>query len=213
MSWIFRRKDVQVSVIVITFAVVFIPYMFEIPQLQYLSGKFVIIAAITNAFALVLGLYGAIRRASTYIRQRTHGWIIHVYMLLLLGIMTVSGFIGTDNTVWMFLMESVIKPLGSVNYSLLAFYMASAGARAMRARSLKATVLLIAGFIVLLGQAPFTAAVFPIIDPAYLFLNDTMSLAVGRMFTVATSIGGIVMGIRVLTGREVTFLGLSTEEG
>jgi hypothetical protein len=124
--------------------------------------------------------------------------------------MIIFGFIGTNSVPWNWMQESVIKPLGSVNYSLLAFYLASSGARAMRARSAKASILLIAGGIVFLQQAPFTASIIPAIDPIGLFLSNTMATSVGRMFLMATTIGGIVMGVRILTGKETTFLGSDT---
>jgi hypothetical protein len=207
VSWIFRRKDDQIVIIVVCFAIVFIPYMIQIPLLEATANKLILIGSIINASALVLGLYGATRRASTFIQNRTRGWFIHVYMLFMLALMIIFGLYGTNSVPYNWMQEAVIKPLGSVNYSLLAFYLASSGARAMRARSAKASVLLIAGGIVFLQQAPFTAALFPAIDPMGIFLSDSMATSVGRMFLMATTIGGIVMGVRILTGKETTFLG------
>jgi hypothetical protein len=114
--------------------------------------------------------------------------------------------------VYEFLLVSVVTPLSSVIYGILAFYMSSAGARAFRARSPHAALLLLAGFVVLLYQAPLTGAFFPGIEGAATYLTDTFGMSVSRMFSISVSIGAIVLGVRMLTGREIAFLGFGEGE-
>ena len=213
MSWIFKRRDVQVAIVVITFLCQFLPYIFDIPPLLWFSTKLVTIVSLIASFTIILGLNSAIRRSYNIIRERKRIWILQVYMLILLGLMVVFGLgLGMDSSAFKWLMLAIVDPLSSVNYSILTFYMASAAARAFRARSPQASILLVTGVIVLLQQAPLTATVFPQIDIVSRFFNDAFNLAIARMFLMAVSVGAIVLGVRVLTGKEIGFLGLGEGE-
>jgi hypothetical protein len=201
------------TVLVVSFLLVFVPYFIPWGPLDWLSGKLMTIAAVTNAFTIVIAVYSQFRRSGRFINQRRKGWVYHIYLLALLAIMTLSGFIfGQHVGAYEWLLLAVVTPLSSVIYGILAFYMSSAGARAFRARSPQAALLLLAGFVVLLYQAPLTGAYFPGIEGAAVYLTDTFGMAVSRMFSISVSIGAIVLGVRMLTGKEVAFLGFGEGE-
>jgi len=213
MSSFFKSRGAQMSVLVISFLLVFIPYFIPFGPLDWLSGKMMTIAAVTNNFTIAIAVYSQFRRSGRFINERRKGWVYHIYLLVLMSIMTITGIVwGQYVGVYQWLLTSVVTPLSSVIYGILAFYMASAGARAFRARSPSAALLLIAGLIVLLYQAPLTGAVFPGIEGAATYLTDTFGMAVSRMFSISVSIGAIVLGVRMLTGKEVAFLGFGEAE-
>jgi hypothetical protein len=213
MSSFFKSRGAQIAVLVVSFLLVFVPYFVEFQPLEWFSGKLMTIAAVTNAFTIAIAVYSQFRRSGRFIQERRKGWLYHIYLLALLVIMTLSGLLfGQHEGVYEFLLVSVVTPLSSVIYGILAFYMSSAGARAFRARSPHAALLLLAGFIVLLYQAPLTGAFFPGIEGAATYLTDTFGMSVSRMFSISVSIGAIVLGVRMLTGREVAFLGFGEGE-
>ncbi len=213
MSSFFKSRSAQMAVLVVSFLLVFIPYFIPWGPLDWFSGKLMTIAAVTNAFTVVIAVYSQFRRSGRFIREKRRGWVFHIYLLALLAIMTLSGILlGQHVGAYEWLLLAVVTPLSSVIYGILAFYMASAGARAFRARSPQAALLLIAGFIVLLYQAPLTGAIFPGIEGAATYLTDTFGMSVSRMFSISVSIGAIVLGVRMLTGKEVAFLGFSEGE-
>jgi hypothetical protein len=204
---------VQMTVLVVSFLLVFIPYFIPWGPLDWFSGKLMTIAAVTNAFTIVIAVYSQFRRSGRFIREKRKGWAYHIYLLALLALMTLSGIIfGQHVGAYEWLLLAVVTPLSSVIYGILAFYMASAGARAFRARSPQAALLLLAGFVVLLYQAPLTGAYFPGIEGAAVYLTDTFGMSVSRMFSISVSIGAIVLGVRMLTGKEVAFLGFGEGE-
>jgi hypothetical protein len=118
------------------------------------------------------------------------------------------GFVfGQQSDSFMWFQLAILNPTGSVIYSSLAFYMASAGARAFRARSPQAALLLIAGVFVLLGQAPLTGVYFPILGAFREYLTGTFSLAASRIFAISVTVGATVLGVRILTGNESEAIG------
>jgi hypothetical protein len=215
MSAFFRSREIQLAIMVLSFIVVFVPYFLNIPSnhpLNVFSTKLILIAGITNAFTLVLAVYSQFRRGMNFVGRRARGYGFKVYMMVAIILMLVFRVFGEETGPYHWAMYSIITPLSSVNYSILVFYMASTGARAFRARNLRALLLLATGFIVLFYQAPLTGAFFPGINPVGLYFGNTFAMAAGKMFLISATVGAIVFGIRVLLGREVQVLGFGKEK-
>ena len=196
----------------LAFLLVFIPYFVESPALDAASTKLITITAIVNAVTLILALNSQIRRGLNIIRMRRRGWYFKAYMIATMILMVVFAFFGRETGPYHWVMYAVINPLSSVNYGILAFYMASTAARAFRARNTQAMLLLATGFIVLLYQAPLTGAYAPWLEPIALYFGDTFGMAAGRMFLISVTVGAIVFGVRVLLGKEPTVLGIGREK-
>jgi hypothetical protein len=196
----------------LSFLLVFIPYFIDIPGLEAASTKLITIAAIVNAITLVLAVQSQIQRGLNIMNLRRTGWYFKAYMLITMVLMIVFAFFGRETGPYHWVMFAVVNPLSSVNYGILAFYMASTGARAFRARNTQAVLLLATGFIVLLYQAPLTGAYAPWLEPIALYFGNTFGMAAGRMFLISVTVGAIVFGVRVLLGKEQTVLGAAGEE-
>lgn len=212
MAEIIKNREFQLSIMLISFLLVFVPYFINIPALDVASTKLIIIAALVNVFTLVLAVYSQVRRGMDFIQRKPRGWYFKVYMLITLGLMMVFSLFGLESGPYNWVMFAVINPLSSVNYGILAFYMASTAARAFKARNTKAALLLITGFIVLMYQAPLTGAMFPGIEPVALYLTDSLGKAAGKMFMISVTVGALVFGVRVLLGNEPTVLGIGGDE-
>ncbi len=212
MSEILKNRELQLIVMALSFLLVFIPYFVEIPALEAASTKLITITAIVNAVTLILALNSQIRRGINIVQRRQTGWYFKAYMIITMILMVVFAFFGRETGPYHWVMYAVINPLSSVNYGILAFYLASTAARAFRARNTQATLLLATGFIVLLYQAPLTGAYAPWLEPIALFFGDTFGMAAGRMFLISVTVGAIVFGVRVLIGEETSVLGIRQEE-
>ncbi len=212
MAEIIKTKEFQLGIMLISFLIVFVPYFINIPALDAVSTKLITIAALVNVFTIALAVFSLVKRNVNFIQRKTRGWYFKAYMLTTLALMLVFSTFGLEHGPYHWVMFAVINPLSSVNYGILAFYMASTCARAFRARNTKAALLLITGVIVLLYQAQLTGTVFPGIEPVALYLTNTFGKAAGKMFLISVTVGALVFGVRVLLGNEPSVLGIGGED-
>jgi len=208
MSSFFRSKEFIVIVAGLSFLATFVPYFIYFPALDTFSTKLITITALVNCFALALAIYSQLMRGMHYVRRRSRGWILKAYMMIAIVLMIIFATMGQDTGPYSWVMLAIVNPLSSVNYGILAFYMASTCARAFRARNLRALLFLAVGFVVLLYQAPATGIILPGIEPPALYFTGTFAMAVSRTFTISVTLGAIVFGVRVLMGKQPQVLGL-----
>jgi hypothetical protein len=212
MAEILKNRQLQLAVMVLSFLLVFVPYFFNIPQLNQASNELVTITSIVTAFTVALAVVSQYQRGMSFVTRRVKGWPFKAYMLISIALMLIFALFGRDSGPYQWVMLSIVNPLSSVNYCILAFYMSSTAARAFRARNTKAILLLLTGFIVLLYQAPLTGVLFPAINPLGIYLGATFVTGLGAMFLISVTVGAIVFGVRVLLGKEPSVLGLGGEE-
>ncbi len=193
---------------------------------------------IVAGFALLLGLTNVISNSYRKISRRDKGWPYAIVLLAGLFIMGGFGIYGAISrqgtgflpngspTPFRWVETTVFQPLQSTIFALLAFFMASAAFRAFRARNTEATILLVAGAIVMTGRVPlleFLAAPFPALHPAAAaasqfmgkateWIMDTPNGAAQSGIIIGAALGAASMGIRVILGIERGYLGLGKGE-
>lgn len=188
---------------------------------------------IVAAFALLLGITNVLSVNSRKIARREAGWpfaALLLFGLFITGGLGIYGAFGDgigiradgSSTPFNWVTVYVFQSLQSTIFALLAFFMASAAVRAFRARNTEATILLVAGGIVMAGRVPlleFLAAPFPPLHAT----AASMSQALGKttewiMITpngaaqsgiiIGAALGAASMAIRVILGIERGYLGL-----
>lgn len=211
MSEILKSRELSLIAMFLSFLIVFVPYFIDVPVLDTFSTKLITITAITVAFTLLLAIHSQFKRGFDFVRRKPRGWIFKVYMMIAIVLMVVFAIGGLESGPYRWVMYAIITPLSSVNYGILAFYLASTCARAFKARNTKSILLILTGFVMLLYQAPFTGA-YVDLGPIGIYLAETFGLAAGRMFLISITVGAIVFGVRVLLGQEPGVLGIRSEE-
>ncbi len=124
---------------------------------------------ILASFAIILGGLNLMKLQMQKVAKQRIGW---QYSLVAIGgfiFAITAGFIikGVDDSValwgahvttegsmfkWMF--DYMFAPMSATMFSLLAFFVASASFRAFRIRNFEATLLLVAGIIIMIGRVP-----------------------------------------------------------
>jgi len=107
--------------------------------------------------------------------------------------------------------EYVYVPLQATMFALLAFFVASASYRAFRARNKEATLLLIAGFIVMLGRVPvgeyFSIDGYLSFSQMSQFIMSVPAMSVQSGIMIGVALGVISTSLRLILGIERSHLG------
>ncbi|MEA1972923.1 MAG: hypothetical protein U9N34_06485 [Candidatus Cloacimonadota bacterium] len=203
-----KRQLPLAMVIILGFSFVaysFIPH--KISQ-DYYDFYLTIIKAV-SPFGVVLGVMSLFLMHGTKIQRKAPNWQYSLVTLLGLVITALIGFKwGTQKgspLLWIF--ENVQMPMSSTMFALLAFYIASAAYKAFRARSVEATVLLVAAIVVMLGQVPFGSIISDKMPDIAAWILNVPNLAAKRGIALGVGLGMVATSMKILLGIERTYLG------
>lgn len=193
---------------------------------------------IVAGFALPLGIVNVIQNNSRRAMRRDKGWPYAVVLLIGLFVTGALGVYGTvsgegigfrpdgTSTPFKWVEDNAFRPLQATIFSLLAFFMASAAFRAFRARNTEATILLVAGVLVMTGRVPlleFLTVPFPPLQPLAAegsqrlgalteWIMNVPNSAAQSGIIIGAALGAAAMAIRVILGIERSYLGLERGE-
>ena len=101
------------------------------------------------------------------------------------------------NKTYQFLFDGLFTPLGSAMFSLLGFYIISAGYRAFRVRSGESALMMLAAVLVVLGQVPFYIYISSELPGIRDWLLQVPSSAAFRGVKFGAAIAGLIMAFRM----------------
>ena len=186
------------------------------PFSEGLRAEIINWSLIIGPFALVIGVVTLVHNHLIRIKRRVEHW--KYSYLVFIGIIVMVAFglpKGPKNEVFEWLFDNVQVPMEATMFSLLAFFMASASYRAFRARTLEATLLLVAALIVMIGNAPIGDLLWNELSPvgenipstARQWILDNPNLSSRRGIILGVSLGVISQSIRIIFGIERSYLG------
>ncbi len=198
--------------IVILGGIIFVAYAFS-PH-RFLQddfyNKFYIPWAYASApFAALLGVISLSMMHNAKIRRRAPKWQYSYFFYAGFIVTSLAGFIGGTQKggLLMWIFENVQMPMSSTMFALLAFYMASAAYKAFRARSVEATVLLVAAIVVMLAQVPLGVKLYKNLPYISQWILDVPNLASKRGIGIGVGLGGVATSLKILLGIERSYLG------
>jgi hypothetical protein len=187
-----------------------------------LSDYFNIIAV----FAFILGGGNLMRVHLTKVSARHREAPYSIVTLAGFLIMLIAGLfrIGVpagqpyDDTGGLFaeIYRATFEPLSASMFALLAFFVASAAFRAFRARTLEATLLLLAAFVILIGRTPvgyYLTSWIPDqlallrIPELSAFIMSAFNTAGQRAIQMGIALGIISTSLKLILGIERSYLG------
>jgi len=159
------------------------------------------------SLSIIMGIASLVRR---HIRKvmRKEDIVYSSTTLIGLGVMLFLGlFLGIGaESYFQKLYINIQVPLDATMFSLLAFYMASAAYRAFRARTLEATLLLIAAFIIMFGMTPFSNYIKG--APEFTqWILEVPNLAQKRGILIGVGLGITATSLKIIFGIERNWLG------
>jgi hypothetical protein len=168
---------------------------------------------VISAFAIVLAIGSLINHHMLKIRRRKPHWWNSIVTLIALVVMALLGILGRAkgmeglNGLYRTLFLYVQAPMDSAMFAILAFYMASAAYRAFRARSQEAALLLISGFIVMLGVIPFGSMIWSKIPDIAEWIMMVPNMAAKRGILFGVGLGMTATSLKIILGIERSWLG------
>jgi len=193
-----------------------------------LNEKFSIFYDIIAVFAFILGAGNLLKVHLLKVQRKGGDWryslvtIIGFFLMLGAGLFKIgvtgglSGDYQATGSLFKYMYDSAFQPLQATMFSLLAFFVASASYRAFRAKTLEATILLVAAFIILLRPTPLGFYLTYWLPEPLQFLHipnlSTWILSVPNMAGQRAIMIGIALGIvstslRLILGIERSYLG------
>ncbi len=202
-----RKLPLAITFLVGSFMLIqfFIPH--RTPNAMYQTAN--TWASIIGGAALALGIGSLVAHHSARIRRRRPGWGYSAVTFAGLIGMTLIGLTGGIGAGSLFhrLYMSVFFPLNATMFALLSFYIASAAFRAFRARTLEATLLLVAAIIVMIGRVPIGNAIHPYLPAAADWIMDVPNTAAKRAIMIGVGLGICATALKIIVGIERSYLG------
>lgn len=172
------------------------------------------------SIAIGIGAINIFRIHYRNVSRRRPYWEFSVLVLILIPFMAIISTLGGRYAIdpkgevipkaiydalypiWSTLYWKVMAIINIMMFALLGFFIISAGYRAFRARNIDSIILLAAGILVVMGQAPVNAAVWPGFEAIKNWLMDVPNVAGRRGIILGAAIGGLAYGVRVIFAYE-----------
>lgn len=171
--------------------------------LDPIGGVLIQWAALIAGFALLLGLFNLLSFHSQRVVRRADNWqwsiLILISAVVVFLIVLPSG--GTSPaSEWV--LRYLYQPLEASFLALLVFFIAAAAYRALRVRSWESTLFVVAALVVLIGAAPLSNALSPMLTSAKDWVLNVPAVAGVRGILIGVALGIILTGLRLLTGLD-----------
>jgi len=214
------REELGLQVIIFSlgffYAIVYYIALPGIVDLQAASDQLLayLTAMLTAAFAI--GIINLTRVHVNNIKRKRATWRYSVILLVSLYAMATFSMIASpyaldpqsavipasviafSTPIWEFLYYKILVNINSSIFSLLAFFIASAAYRAFKARSLESTILLAAGLLVVLGQAPIADLAWPGFSVIRDWILAVPNTAGQRGILIGAALGILAFSVRRL---------------
>ena len=127
---------------------------------------------ILASFAIFLGGFNLLKIQMQKVLRKKKGWQYSLFAIGGFILAIIAGFfykgnpdvawgthVTADGTLFKWIFTYMFAPLGATMFALLAFFVASASYRAFRIRNFEATLLLVAGIIIMIGRVPLGSSI------------------------------------------------------
>ena len=201
------RREIPAIILFVTGLIIILERFFNLPVLSSWGQGIRTWGVIVAAFAVALSSINLIVIHVRNIRTRR---IRYTGSALLVGLagMAVLGIIGgTTSTQYRFWYDSLLSPMASTMFAMLAFYIGSAAYRAFIAKRAEAAVLLVSAILLMIANVPIGEMLHPRYGEVASWITNIPNLAGQRGMMIASAIGAMSASLRVLIGIDKTHFG------
>ncbi len=162
-------------------------------------------------FSIAIGVASLTKYHFTKMRRQPDERVYSIITFVSLVIMAVAGLVGmakeggTLSVLFQNMYDYVYVPLQATIFSLLAFYITSAAYRAFKVSEWISTLLLISGFIVMLGRVAFGPLM--VFGKLSEWIMAVPTVAAMRGLLIGIGLGIMATAIKIILGIERSYLG------
>jgi hypothetical protein len=218
MSNVLKRIEIPIALTIIATLLQVIPYYLDIAPVKSAADQMQTVVLIIVAMATFVGVISILQVHGKKIQRQSEGWYYSAIVVLGTVVMAITGLplpefgLGTTNSIFDYIFTNAMTPLGGTMYSIIAFFITSAAFRAFRAKNIESSIVLVAGTIMVMGNAPLFTNAVPGIASISLWIREIPNMATMRSVTIGAALGAIALAVRTLMGIERGYLRGGGEE-
>lgn len=157
---------------------------------------------------LILGSLNLFRHHAMKVQRKDRGYFYNAVALGGFCFMVIAALgWGMAGGPYRWLFNNVQMSMQATMFSLLAFFVASASYRAFRARSVTATLLLVAGVVVMLGRVPIGRELSSWLPEISTWILNCPTMAAKRGVVIGVGLGMASTALKLILGIERSYLG------
>lgn len=213
MTW--YRRDLPIIIVAAISTLFIVEYFFAVPAtVTSWVTELKFWGTMLSAFAFFLGIIITVRVQLYHVTRRTpEKWYMAIWTLSVAVVGTAIGLIyGQSHPNFQWLYTYIIMPLWLAMTSTTGFFISSAAYRAFRAKTTEASILLVAGSLVIMRNAPIFVSIWGGFTGVGNWIMDVVASGAVRGITIGVAIGSIAIGIRTILGYETGYLGALRED-
>ena len=202
------RKELPMVLMMVTGVVYLLAqYVYPLKQLG-IAAAMDHWTTIIAVFTFAVGAINLLQVHGHAVAKRRVDWGFSVFLLAALvvyGAVCVVQTVYGPQAQWFY--NAFLIPASSTTFSILGFFVVSAGYRSFRIRSSEAAVLGIAAVVVMFGTVPLGNGLVPGWSNFTNWMNSYVSAGSLRAIVIGASLGALAISIRILLGLERAHLG------
>lgn len=229
----FFKRQFPIIIAFVAGIMLWIRYYIPSETSNNLEARYLDWVRIIVGFAAVLGILSLLQHHMIKIRMKRPGFAFSYVTIVAFIIMTLAGWLTfpfpgfaeknmESGSLFNWLYEFMFIPMQATMFSILAFFIASAAFRAFRARSMEATLLLVAALIMMVGRVPIgdlisnATPTFQVFGNEYHWIDfeewtgwllNVPNAAAKRGILLGVYLSQIAIAIRIIFGIERTYMG------
>ncbi|MCB1216228.1 hypothetical protein KDL44_02480 [bacterium] len=230
---IFLKRQLPIIIAFVAGIMMWIRYYIPSEVSTNLEDGYLEWVRIIVGFAAILGILSLLQHHMLKIRMKRPGFAFSYVTIAAFALMMFAGFAPFNfpgfaeknmetGSLFNWLYEFTFIPMQATMFSVLAFFIASAAFRAFRARSMEATLLLVAAIIMMVGRVPIgdlisnATPTFMMFGNEYHFIDfeewtgwllNVPNAAAKRGILLGVYLSQIAISIRIIFGIERTYMG------
>jgi hypothetical protein len=170
--------------------------LIDLPILNLVGSLLVEYGLIIAVFALMLGVLNVLQVHSRKVLARDSGWPHSILLLVTVVFILAAGLVGgVESPIIGWTVATILLPLQSAFFSLLAFFLLAVSYRAMRVRTFESLLLVGSAMLVILGTT-VAGTISPLLGDARNYILAVPATAGMRGLLLGIAIGTIATGVR-----------------